>query len=368
MSSLKLFGLSWFLAQAVSDSPLSNPFLQRSDDISQKTAAAFDQLWQVIILQKTSSDVVVPAGGGLYAILSALGLSLAVGTLLIFMMRWTRQMLEGDLQKPLSDLIWPVLVILLLTHQGYLLAQTTVAFRNLLNYVNHSALTVLDQSLQIESRLGGVMNYRILRDEMAAIVSQCDRLMANQDELQTCQTEALKEITALEAAYKQNPIQYLKERGLNEAAALKEKLRSERERYVAPIPRNKAMNQVSASLLELGTAFQQTLESCLLMTALIGPLAVGASLLPLGNKPIAAWFSALLSLELAKLSYNLLNAVVIVTTYYTGVTGNFLHQDFALGAINPLLAFGLSAGGGKALFDRLLQAQPHIQRTIYGKH
>ncbi|MDX2096735.1 MAG: hypothetical protein SFW36_03080 [Leptolyngbyaceae cyanobacterium bins.59] len=355
-----------FLAQASTDETLQNRFLQNNNVITQRTAEAFDQLWRIIILQESVGNVATPPGGGLYALLARLGLYLALGTLILFMVRWTRQLLEGEMQKSISDLIWPLLVVMLLANQGKLLANTTFGIRNLINYVSYSALSTLDTSLNIESTLAGVMNYRILQEEMANIVSQCDQFTQDQEKLRVCLKEAQRELEALKEEYLQNPNKFLKDRGKAEIERKRDSLDDPLTSPPKPIPRDREMNKVSEQLLSLGTAFQRTIESCLLVTALAGPLAVGASLLPFGNKPIFAWLSALLSLGLAKLSYNLLNAVVIVSVYYTGVTGNFLYQDFATGAINPLLAFGLAAGGGKALFDGLLQANPNLRSEIYG--
>ena len=44
----------------------------------------------------------------------------------------------------------------------------------------------------------------------------------------------------------------------------------------------------------------------MLLTALLGPMAVGASLLPYGSKQIFTWLKAFFSLGMAKLSFNII--------------------------------------------------------------
>jgi hypothetical protein len=97
-------------------------------------------------------------------------------------------------------------------------------------------------------------------------------------------------------------------------------------------------------------------------------VVVGASLLPFGNKPIFGWLSGFLGLGIAKCSYNLLNAVVVMSVYYIGTDQNFLYQDFSMGVLNPLLAFGLASGGGRSLFNNLMSTNSALRTQIMSKN
>lgn len=53
-------------------------------------------------------------------------------------------------------------------------------------------------------------------------------------------------------------------------------------------------------------AYQHFLELSLVLTALMGPLAVGGSLLPGGAKPLFAWLTGFFSIGFAKLAFNIM--------------------------------------------------------------
>ncbi len=53
-------------------------------------------------------------------------------------------------------------------------------------------------------------------------------------------------------------------------------------------------------LFALAIAFQWIIEVCMLLTALLGPLAVGGSLLPVGQKAIFAWLTGFFSVGMIK--------------------------------------------------------------------
>lgn len=361
-------GYSWLLANT---SPDPKDFVSRfltdgSLKQAENSAQAFDQLWRILVLQQPENGAQFPNGVGIYTILTTVGLYLAVGTLMIFMVQWAKQMLHSEGDRPLTDLMWPLMVAILLSNQGTVLAQATLGVRNVINLVNHSVLFTLNQTLQIESTLAGITNYRLLQDEMATIISQCDPFVHNHEKLKSCRQAALQDFEPLKDEYARNPHRFLKDRGLAELSQRQEEIQHSLKPVVSAIPRNQGLALVSDNLISLGVAFQHTIEACMLLTGIVGPVAVGASLLPFGNKPVFGWLSSFVGLGIAKCSYNLLNAVVVVSVYYIGTKQNFLYQDFSMGVLNPLLAFGLASGGGKALFNNLMSTNESLRTRVLG--
>lgn len=112
---------------------------------------------------------------------------------------------------------------------------------------------------------------------------------------------------------------------------------------------------VSTVLLGLSGAYQWGIELTMLLTALIGPLAVGGSLLPYGAKSIFVWLTGYFTVGMAKLSFN-----VIV-----GFAGELIANSrsdqplfflFVIGIMAPFLATGLATGGGLALLTQINKA------------
>ena len=81
---------------------------------SEAVAQSMDKLWNDVL------------DGGLYGAIANLGIFFAVGTLLIFMVQWTREMVYGDNNKTFSKIIWPFIIIVLLNNNCKLLSDATL--------------------------------------------------------------------------------------------------------------------------------------------------------------------------------------------------------------------------------------------------
>ncbi|OLP17929.1 hypothetical protein BST81_12800 [Leptolyngbya sp. 'hensonii'] len=362
--SLTIRGLFSLLAVAP-DSRFNHELSQQAA----KNAEAIDQVWRAMLLPAQNGG---PASGSLYHLLTSLGLYLAVGTLILFIVQWARNLINNDLERPLTDLIWPIVIMALLAHQGYLLAQTTIGIRYAIHSVNNGLLEILDQSLKVEARLADMYNYRTLEEAIDDIRHECDPIVSDMEKLKGCKQQSEIKLNQLADEFNslnrngQEHTYY--NAGQQKIAAARIALTHTpnlADPIPRPSPRDRALEKISASLLNLGQAFQRTLESCMVITAILGPLAVGASLTPFGTKPLFAWLSAFLGLGLAKLSYNLLVAIAISSFYVAGEQ-NFLFQDLVNGALNPLVAFGVASGGGKAIFESLISASPVLRLRNYG--
>ena len=105
-------------------------------------------------------------------------------------------------------------------------------------------------------------------------------------------------------------------------------------------------------LMALYIAFQWLIEASTLLTATLGPLAVGGSLLPVGSKPLFAWLTGFFSLAIAKLSFNILSGLVSLAVLNAG-DAHPLIAPFFLGLLAPILSLALASGGGMAVFGAL---------------
>jgi hypothetical protein len=119
-------------------------------------------------------------------------------------------------------------------------------------------------------------------------------------------------------------------------------------------PDSRAGGQNLALSFQLG--FKQMLDAAMLFTGLLGPIAVGASLLPVpaANKMITSWLTGFLAIGMAKIFYNIITGIasavmlradppVVDPTWFT----TFLSY------VAPALALGLATGGGTALWSGL---------------
>jgi hypothetical protein len=115
-------------------------------------------------------------------------------------------------------------------------------------------------------------------------------------------------------------------------------------------------------LMALHIAFQWLIEASLLLTATLGPLAVGGSLLPVGAKPLFAWLTGFFSLAIAKLSFNILSGLVSLAVLNAG-DSHPLIAPFFLGLLAPILSLALASGGGMTVFGALTSTAGVIAGT-----
>jgi hypothetical protein len=105
-------------------------------------------------------------------------------------------------------------------------------------------------------------------------------------------------------------------------------------------------------LLAFGIAFQWIVEVSMLLTGLLGPLAVGGTLLPVGQKAIFAWLTGFFSIGIVKLSFNIICGLVATMVVKAGNNDPMIFA-FATGILAPILSLLLATGGGMAVFNSL---------------
>lgn len=103
----------------------------------------------------------------------------------------------------------------------------------------------------------------------------------------------------------------------------------------------------------------------MLLTALMAPVAVGATLLPVGSNAIATWVTGFISLGMVKFSLNVISGLVAVAMVQVG-PDDILPIALVLGLLSPILSLGIAAGGGMALFNGLTSASGMITGFVAG--
>ncbi|MBD2505666.1 hypothetical protein H6G83_34620, partial [Anabaena azotica FACHB-119] len=112
---------------------------------------------------------------------------------------------------------------------------------------------------------------------------------------------------------------------------------------------------ITIILVGMNGAYQWGIELTMLMTALLGPLAVGGSLLPYGAKSIYTWLVGYFSVGFGKLCFNIIVGFAgqLVADSKTYQPMFFL---FTIGIFAPFLSTGLAAGGGIAVLTQINKA------------
>ena len=282
---------------------------------SEAIAKSLDKLWDDVL------------GGGLYGAIANLGIFFAVGTLIIFIVQWTREMIDGENYKAFTEIIWPLVVIILLTNNAQPLASATKGLRTIINETNKTLLATTSASIQLQEAYQQVMVKTGKGDAIQALIAQCNA-MADPQQQADCLQKASKQAKQIESQLDNRP-GWLQ--GVGDF-----------------FNTNIFQLTVRGWLLTFSIAFQWVVEVSMLLTALLGPLAVGGSLLPVGQKAIYGWLVGFFSVGMIKLCFNIISGLV-ATMVLNADNNDPMIFAFAIGILAPILSVVLAAGGGIAI-------------------
>ncbi len=344
---------SSFLAQVGIDNVLGN-----GATTANSIRAGWDEQWLNLLQNETSNN--------LYGALTNLGIFFAVGTLLFFMLQWLKDVIDSEYSRPISSLIWPLVVVMLLANSGNgsMLSGLTLGVRNFLNTVNEQVLTTGDADKIYQQAL----NMSIAEDVAGSLLRPCQSLTGEQQS--QCFIKASEKINSLWREYRdlygnKTWIDRL-ENKVNQIA------------YSTGIISENAFNSLLGStvqtiiksfLVSLQYAFQNLIEVTMLLIAALGPLAVGGSLLPVAGKPIFAWLTGFIAAGIAKISFNIiaiLTAAVIVNGpgQDANADPDLMWFIIFLGILAPTISLLVAAFGGFAVFNAVSNTTSWVRERV----
>jgi len=336
----------------------TNDVLTNGVQTAQTIADGWDQQWIDLLQNNTNTN--------LYGALTKLGIFFAVGTLLFFMAQWLRDVLDNEYSRPISALIWPFVVVLLLANpgNGTVLSSLTLGLRDFVNTINQQVVETADVNQTYQQAL----NMSIAEDVVGGLLRPCQSLTGQQQ--LDCFIQAKQKVDTLLGQY----------RGSYGGQPWIDRLDLKVNQIlgVSGNPAELAFNSLLGSttqtiikniLVSSQSAFQNLIEVTMLLIAALGPLAVGGSLLPVAGKPIFAWLTGLLAIGIAKISFNIV-AAVSAAVIVNGPAQN-LDADpdlmwfmILLGILAPIMSLGLAAAGGFAVFNAISNTAVWVQERV----
>ena len=310
-------------------------------------AESWDNQWLDLLQNNTSNN--------LYGALTNLGVFFAVGTLLFFMMQWLKDVIYSEYSRPITGLIWPFIVVILLsnTGDGSILSNLTLGVRNFINTVNQQVVATADAEQTYQQAL----NMSLAEEIVGSLLRPCQSLTGEQQT--QCFAKASDQIDNLWQEYRNlygNRIWI--QRLENQVVSLKFGTANLSDTTFNALLGNTAQTSIKNFLISLQYAFQNLIEATMLLIAILGPLAVGASLLPVAGKPVYAWLTGFFSAGIAKISFNIIAAVtasVIINGPAENPNANpdLMWFIIFLGILAPLLSLGVAGAGGFAVFSAI---------------
>lgn len=308
-------------------------------------AESLDGLWESVL------------SGGLYAAIAQVGVFFAVGTLLLFITQWTKDLIDGDNPRAFSELIWPILVIALLANNASLLASVSKGVREIINTTNQNVLEYTSASVKLSEAYQQAQGITGVESAIKELIDQCQSL-TDPAQQKACLERNAQKAQDLVNSLPNAPTRLQKavQNLLGQVENLTpENLDDVFWAGVGGLTGSVLQTSLRGWLIFLSIAFQWVIEISLLLTALLGPMAVGGSLLPVGGKAIYAWLTGLFSIGMVKLCFNII-AGLAATLVLEAEDSDPMIFAFLVGIFAPILALVLATGGGMAVFNSLSRA------------
>lgn len=325
---------------------------------SQSIAESWDNQWLDLLRNSDSNN--------LYRSLTNLGIFFAVGTLLFFIFQWIRDVMNNEYSRPLSALIWPFVVVILLTNTGQesIMANLTLGVRNFLNTVNQQIITIADRNQSYQQAL----SISVAEEVAGSLLRPCQSLTG--DKQTECLIKSSEKINLLWQEYRNlygNKIWISRlENKVNQVTYGTGNIS---EMSFNVLLGSNIQASIKNFLIALQYAFQNLLEATMLLIAALGPIAVGASLLPGTGKPIFAWLTGFLAIGIAKISFNIM-AISTATVIMNG-PGQNMNVDpdlmwfmIFLGILAPITSLALATLGGFAVFNAITNTTTWVREKM----
>ncbi|BDI17501.1 hypothetical protein ANSO36C_33030 [Nostoc cf. commune SO-36] len=283
------------------------------------------------------------------------------------MIQFLKDLISYEYTRPISALIWPFIVVVLLSNsgRGSILSTLTLGVRNFLNTANQQVLVTADANKTYQQAL----NMSIAEEVAGSFLRPCQSLTGEQQS--QCFLKAGEKLNVLWRKYRET---YGNRSWINRLQIKVDNIKfgtvgSVSETSFNSLLGSTVQTSIKNFLVSLQYAFQNLIEATMLLIAALGPIALGGSLLPVAGKPIFAWLTGFLSMGIAKISFNIiavLTSAVIVNGpgQNANVDPDLMWFIIFLGILAPILSLLVAAAGGFAVFGAISNTASLVKERI----
>lgn len=243
----------------------------------------------------------------------------------------------------ISEMVLPLLVIVMLSNNGFLLANVTVALRNVSTGLNRSILSITRNGVN-------------LKDAIRNVNADQSFVLAAQIALANCEKLGKEKQEGEELSPRQACIKKTVENARKDAQEARKKTGAgfgtgswNPLDLSGELINSAIQGFVYVILSGLSAAFQYIIQLSFLMVAYAAPIFLVLSLLPFQSKPIYAWLAGWLGLTLMLISYSI-SVGIIASAIVDKPSSDPLLLQLVQAIFSPLLAVAIGAGSGLSLF------------------
>jgi len=252
-----------------------------------------------------------------------------------FLVQWIRRMISG--QEVISQLVWPILCLFLLSNGGKPLAEIGLGAHGIVITITQGVLQQTIQGVQLQENL----QRALARASATQVAAVSERLCATAPEGQReqCRQEQFELLKAKLAEAEQTSFwDYFSLEKLKESV-------------IGQLGLTIEMALVSTIFYTIATVVVWALEVAMIVLLVTSPIAVALSLLPLPGRPLAVWIASFIGLAVAKIGLIASNAIAASVTVSVEANLNTLLLPLFMALGSPAISATLAvvSGGGAFL-------------------
>jgi hypothetical protein len=330
--------------------------------------------------------------GNLYKLVCSLGLLIAIFGVGFWCVKFYHTLDEGGLRPAVNELIFPVILVIMLSNGGDNMRQATLGTRDMMNSINRSVNSVINTDVDMQVALNVLASNDFARSTINTFYNSCnvsvninvfEACVKQKEQFGTVAVEIVKRaLPSSGNADWQNQIdewekswdKLLSDRAKISTPDKMQELASQAADAInsvtpAPAPpkinaldystysSEKGMQTVRDSIMSFRVAFLYIIEVMMLVTGLIGPIFLALSMFPVGTKPLIAWGTSFLSLGFCKICFSLISGLSAVAMVYTGPDQvDMTVAAVVLGLLAPVLSFSIASGSGLSALQSISYA------------
>ncbi len=287
----------------------------------------------------------------LYMAIARIGSGFAAVLVAIWVVMWGKSAAQNDAAPPLENLMVPIVLVVLLSNGAALLSEFSLSARHLINETNQFVLEYTANGVDLAQAYASVSRNQGMEMALGEMMRQCADGGSPEEQTQ-CLEELRIRIRAMPGF---EPPPDAEERILQAQMLVEEGGGNWAEQIAAGTLANVGNIIgifVQHLLSAMSMAFQWMVELVMLLVFLSGPLAIGASLLPAGAKPVFAWLGGICGAAMTKLSFNIMVGLAAMVALQAPANDPMVFL-LVIGILAPLLATVISSFGGASIYGAL---------------
>jgi hypothetical protein len=146
---------------------LSDVFSSARGSSTAAIPKALDEIWNIAMR------------GNMYKLTCSFGLLIAVIGVGFWCLKFYKALQEGTLQPAVNEMVFPLIIVIMLSNGGNNMRNVTMTVRDMLNGVNRSANTAIDADVSIKTALSILTGSNAAIAKASTLISSCDNVVAD---------------------------------------------------------------------------------------------------------------------------------------------------------------------------------------------